>query len=358
MNTTTILEDTPYSFLTTVKQNLKDPLRLIAGFLITIYYLLRLKPDVLFLCDVTFPQCALAGFVMRTPTVCEAQAEVIRGRWGIRRRCVVKLLNKCDKLFGITARHIESFVQMSANTDKVAVIHNTIDVADYDRLASSRTHHKSPLDGIAGKRIVSYFGGATLIKGYRLFLEIATAIVARRNDVVFVFAGAFHRNYASKWGQGTDPGSINLVETRYLFDWVERHCLQQHVIITGEQSDILTIMRRSAVVIVPHKLPHNSRPMIEAFAVGTPVLATDDVFNRDLIRDGVNGMLAPYGQVDEWVGKLQQLLNDRSLAKSIAERARMCFDSTFAPETVAAKLCQIFESVGPPAASMGIVENR
>jgi glycosyltransferase involved in cell wall biosynthesis len=350
MNTTAILEDAEYSVLIMVRRLLKEPLRLVAGFFLTLYYLWRLRPDVLFLSDVTFPQCAFAGFVLGVPTVCQVQAELIRGRWGVRRRIVLAVLGRCRKIFGITPRHIAPFAAASADPTRCTVIRNTVDVAAA-AVAADRPSTGSPLNAIAGKRVVSYFGGATLIKGYRLLLEVATRIAAKRDDVAFIFAGAFHRSYASAWGVGTDPGAMNLAETKFLFDWIARHRLEDQLFVVGERADVLDIMRRSDVVIVPHQWPHNSRAVVEAFAVGTPVLATDDVFNRDLIDEGVNGLLASYGQVEEWMQQLERCLDDRELASRLSAGGRSVFASTFDPSRVAEEISDLFESVHPSAAA-------
>jgi glycosyltransferase involved in cell wall biosynthesis len=208
MNTTAILEDAHYSLPIRVKQLLKEPLRLVAGFGLTLFYLAKLRPDVLFLSDITFPQCALAGFLLGTPTVCEAQAELICGRWGLRRRVVLAILRHCKKILGITPRHIGPFIESSTDPTRCVVIRNTIDATDLAEQGPRQPWDPPFASALAGKRIVSYFGGATFIKGYRLLLEIAAQIAGKRDDVMFVLAGAFHRSYVSKWGAGADPGTM------------------------------------------------------------------------------------------------------------------------------------------------------
>jgi len=346
MNTTAILEDVDLSLIMIIKQNLKDLLRIIVGFVLTFYYLRKIKPDILFLTDVTFPQCAIVGFLMGVPTVCNIQAEIIHGRWGIRRYFLIKIINKCDRIFGITRAHIKPFVEKSLDKEKFEVIHNTIQIEEHDKFKHTNDNEWLSLEIPEGKYIISYFGGASIIKGYKLLLEIIKEIVSKRSDVIFLFAGAYHRDYFSKWSTGTQPGKLSLRETINLFDWIDKYELNSHIRIVGERSDVIAIMRRSTVIVVPNKLPHFSRPIIEAFAVKTPVLATDDVFNRELIQDGINGLLAVYGQVNVWVKKMEQLLDDGNLAKTISQNGYSSFLSNYDPLVISSKIVDTFEIIG------------
>ena len=342
MNTTAILENTDISLFMIIKQNLKDILRLIVGFVLTFYYLLKIKPDILFLTDVTFPQCAVVGFILGVPTVCNIQAEIIRGRWGIRRHFLIKVINKCNKIFGITSAHIKPLVEKSLDKKKFSVIHNTIQTTEQK---PSRNDEWLTLNIPDDKKIVSYFGGASCIKGYKLLLDIIKEITAKRNDIIFIFAGAFHKNYSSNWAVGTDPGNLSLRDTMDFFELVDMYNISNHLRIIGERSDVITIMRKSNVVIVPNELPHFSRPIIEAFSEKTPVLATDDTFNREVIQDGINGLLASYGDVDDWVQKLERLLDDELLVKNISENGYVSYISNYEPSEVASKILNSFETI-------------
>lgn len=63
--------------------------------------------------------------------------------------------------------------------------------------------------------------------------------------------------------------------------------------------------------------------VIEACAMGLPVVATDVGGLRDLIADGLNGILVPDGGVHEMADAVNRLLNDPVLARQISENGRL-----------------------------------
>ena len=160
MNTSHLLEVSHPAFRTTIIQNIKDVFRVLIGFPLTLHLLRKIRPDVLFLMDITFPQCALAGFLARIPVVCEAQAELIRGWIGIRRHLLVAILSRCDRMFGITARHVAPFSGRSENPALFQVIPNSVMLPK-----------KFPMDlpdvlqDTINRELVLFVGGVTTYKG-------------------------------------------------------------------------------------------------------------------------------------------------------------------------------------------------
>lgn len=62
--------------------------------------------------------------------------------------------------------------------------------------------------------------------------------------------------------------------------------------------------------------------LLEAMAVGLPVLATDVVGNNDIIIDGKNGLLFDIDKIEEVAGKIIQLTSDFELWKKFSVNSR------------------------------------
>lgn len=58
--------------------------------------------------------------------------------------------------------------------------------------------------------------------------------------------------------------------------------------------------------------------MIDCFNTGIPVIATDWLYNKDVIKDGYNGLLIPIKNPSALCGALETLYNDREIALAIA----------------------------------------
>ena len=89
--------------------------------------------------------------------------------------------------------------------------------------------------------------------------------------------------------------------------------------------------------------------LIEAMAMGTPILASDIPPFRGIVADGEDGFLVPPGDVDQIGQKLLLLLSDENLRQRCGETARRHFLEKFSTEHQAAAQAAFFASLIPPA---------
>jgi len=85
-------------------------------------------------------------------------------------------------------------------------------------------------------------------------------------------------------------------------------------------------------LVLPTRLFENC-PMsvLEAFAHGVPVVASSVGSVPELVRDGINGRLAPPGDIAAWHTVLAEVLADRAQVEILGRGARRCFEERFAP---------------------------
>jgi phosphatidyl-myo-inositol alpha-mannosyltransferase len=94
--------------------------------------------------------------------------------------------------------------------------------------------------------------------------------------------------------------------------------------------------------------------LTEAFAAGTPVLASDIAGYRDVVRDGVDGLLVPAGDPLALAESLRRVAFDQSLRNRMSAAARTRAER-FAWPNVAAEVLDSYEqakSVGSPASRL------
>lgn len=341
MNTTTILESSQSPLAREIVTTIYDIAKWFTGLYLTVKYIRKFRPDILFVTESALPQCVVAARLFQIPVVCELQAELIKGRFGFRRAFYIGLLKRSDRIFGITRFHVEPFQTSSIGDGSVRVIPNTVDrevvesVSEFDLRATYGIRAK--------KKIASYFGGASPIKGCRFLLSLMKQVLTARDDVVFVLAGPFHLSFRSEWGVGNTKNDRD--ETKYIFEFVNANALGENIRIVGEVSNAVAIMKQSDVVVSSNSFPHFSRTIIEAFHSRVPVLASNDKFSREVIEDGVNGMLADFENSDEWVRKLNQILDNPRHARQMAEEGHQVYASAFSPSMVSAQILETFENL-------------
>lgn len=322
MNTTTILESSHAPLGKVLLQNLKDPIKFLVGIIITIWYLHKTKPDAVFLMDITYPQVAIVCFLLGIPTVCQVQAEVMKGHFGLRRWIIVKIINGCDRVFGITSRHFEPFNRTKRPRYGPKVIPNTIDLLEDESLSRAVTQMLDALRIASSAKVVTYFGGDIQFKGYEQVLRLIDQTADKRDDVSFILAGTFRR-----------PCRLNRPNMR----------------VVGDEFDSMLLMKASSVILVPHKFPHFSRVIVEAFSMARVVIATNDSFNDQIIKDGYNGYLVDYDDAKSWAEKLESVIDNGDLASDIGSRAYATYLSSFNPSVIREQITDMFEScvMGP-----------
>jgi glycosyltransferase involved in cell wall biosynthesis len=168
-----------------------------------------------------------------------------------------------------------------------------------------------PLPALPGRdeaRARLGLNGFTLAAAGRLTrqkaLEDALDAVARTHDVSLVVAG-----------EGPERSAL------------ERRAsaleLERRVRFAGAltRDEVLTLFRAADAALLTsswENLPHS---VVEALAVGTPVLATRVGGVPEVVRDGENGLLVPAGDVDAIAGAIGRLAADGELRAALASRA-------------------------------------
>lgn len=123
------------------------------------------------------------------------------------------------------------------------------------------------------------------------------------------------------------------------------------MIFTGYRRDALQIMDASEITYLPSCAEGLPNVIIESFIISTPVIANDIPPIRELIEDGVNGYLIRNNNVDEYVIKTRELLDNEEKRRRFSingrnKMERMFSKKVFIDESIAAlkKAFEYFKS--------------
>jgi glycosyltransferase involved in cell wall biosynthesis len=154
-------------------------------------------------------------------------------------------------------------------------------------------------------------------------VRIVAGLRAAHPDVRLVLAGS-----AKFVGGSTRHDNAGFV--RRLWTLVEELDLCDRVLLLGERTDVPEVLRALDMLLVPSWEEPFGRSVVEGLAVGIPVAATSVGGPREVLRDGVEGLLLPPRRPDEWVAALSPLLSDRDRLARMARAGRVrasAFDS-------------------------------
>jgi len=105
----------------------------------------------------------------------------------------------------------------------------------------------------------------------------------------------------------------------------------------------------ATALVLPSRSEGMGRVIVEAFCRRRPVVATRVGGIRDLVEDGVNGLLVAPGDTDALAAALVRLLADRELAEKLAEGAGASVERwATSPEEFAERQAELIERVAGP----------
>ena len=126
---------------------------------------------------------------------------------------------------------------------------------------------------------------------------------------------------------------------------IERHGLQDNTHINRPTHDIGTEYAKSSLLVMSSNYEGFPMVMIEAMACGLPVVSFDFKCGpKDIIKDGINGLLVPNGNIDALAQAMMKIMDNDTYRKELSLNARQVV-STYSEDTVMAKWVKLFNSL-------------
>jgi glycosyltransferase involved in cell wall biosynthesis len=127
---------------------------------------------------------------------------------------------------------------------------------------------------------------------------------------------------------------------------LERRCDGKYIKWLGFQKDIKSVLEQCHVMAFPSYYREGvPKSLIDACAVGRPIVTTDSIGCKDVVDDGVNGFLIPVKDSEALAQKLRLLLEDKELRVRMGRAARLKAESMFALDSVIEKHLNIYNEI-------------
>lgn len=112
----------------------------------------------------------------------------------------------------------------------------------------------------------------------------------------------------------------------------------------GKCSDMPAALRQAAVVVLPTRYPEGvPKVLLEAAAIGRPMVATDVPGCREIVRPGLTGTLVQKDDPAALALAVVDLLADRAKLDAYGTAARRVAESEFSESHVVAKTLRLYE---------------
>jgi glycosyltransferase involved in cell wall biosynthesis len=208
--------------------------------------------------------------------------------------------------------------------DKIEYLGNGIDLSRFDPLQINARDKKQKQEELRlrdGAPVIGFVGRlAKKRKGFEDFLKAASIIMEKKPDAYFLIIG--EPDYGRPDAAGPDLAKVyGVFENCRFMGWVP-----------NEQIPLL--MSLMHVLVLPSLLEGIPRSLMEASAMGIPIVAYDVKGNREVVRDGVNGFLISYGDVYGLATGVITLVNDPEKAERIGQEGQKIAHENFDEQIV------------------------
>lgn len=243
---------------------------------------------------------------------------------GAKHRWAYKAMRNCpDAVIAVSKRVADHVIhQDGVRADRVHVVHNGLDL---ESLAAAQPGSATPRKG----SVVTTIGNVRKVKGHDLLVQAAQLVKAQHPEVTFTIAG-------------------EVLEPAFYADLQEQLSslhLSDSVHFLGKVRDLPRHLAQAHIFVLPSRSEGFSNALVEAMAMGLPVIATDVGGNGEAVDNGRNGILIPPEDVGALASAINTLLSDRELALSLGRAAKETVQRQFTADAMMRAVTDVFASV-------------
>jgi glycosyltransferase involved in cell wall biosynthesis len=169
-------------------------------------------------------------------------------------------------------------------------------------------------------------------KGIGEFVHAARIIRSKGVKARFIVAGDVAK------------GNHDSVSAEQLADWKDEGTVE----FLGHRSDVPALMAQSNIVTLPSYYGEGvPKVLLEAAAIGRPVVTTDMPGCRETVENGVSGLLVEPKSAWSLADALETLIADPALRTSMGQKGRDRVIEGFTVEIVNAKTLGVYKRLAP-----------
>ena len=134
-------------------------------------------------------------------------------------------------------------------------------------------------------------------------------------------------------------------EKEALQSQIESAKLGESVRILGFRNDVLSLMNAGEIFVLPSLAEPFGLVILEAMALGKPVVATNVGGPPEIVQDSATGVLVPPGDFVALADALSELISDSRRREQLGANGRARYDELFRPERLAESVREVYARV-------------
>ena len=140
-------------------------------------------------------------------------------------------------------------------------------------------------------------------------------------------------------GLDDHPGAITKEQ-------LDKVCDGKYIKWLGYRTDVKELLQQSHIVAFPsYYMEGLPKSLIEACAIGRPIITTQSIGCKDTVDDCINGFLIPPKDVDALASKLKVLIDNPEMRKSMGKASRTKAEKEFSLDVVIERHLSIYNEL-------------
>lgn len=163
------------------------------------------------------------------------------------------------------------------------------------------------------------------VKGVEEFCKSAEIVKEKHPEVSFTYVGEVEKNY-----RGVNPKVIEEYKKRNIVNF------------EGHKESVVPYLKKCKVFVLPSYLKEGiPRTLLEALAVGRPIITTDVRGCREVIKDGKNGVLVRPKDVEDLVEKMEYMIENQDKLEAMGQASNEYAKERFDINKINKKMLEI-----------------
>ena len=232
-----------------------------------------------------------------------------------------------DKIVALTNKERDDYILFKiADEEKFAVINSGVELNKFKELPFNENRNFKKELGIPENSLtIGTVGRLEPVKGHEFLVKAAKHIIPKYPDSIFIFTG---------------DGYLKQNLEKKAFDLG----IKENIIFLGWRDDVPKIISIFDIFVLPSLNEGMGRVLVEAMALGKPIVASGIGGIPDLVAHGKNGFLIPPKNPKELAKYIQVLLEDKDKRKKMGLAGKE-MASNFSEEKMVERIDNLYKKL-------------
>jgi len=228
-----------------------------------------------------------------------------------------------DKIITLTEQENKDYLgRHIAPAGKFTTIHSGVALERFINGRVDPTDMKKELGIPANAFVVGTVGRLTAIKGHKYLIAAAQKALLTTPGMIFVFLG--------------DGNLLDVLKAQ-----ADEAGIRDNVRFLGWRQDVAGVMSTFDIFVLPSLNEGMGKVLVEAMAMGKPIIASAVGGIPDLVVHGKNGLLVPGADAEAIAGSIELLCRDPARRKIMGEKGKV-MAADYSAESMIRKIDRLY----------------